>query len=102
MITIIFGLFVILMLIFVSVSAIEYRKQYEKRMDIFALEDEFVGDFCQVREMLPACTKNDAQKLIKSFQDRWTGIIDEERVHYFVQQMNTTADLRMTYSFHNN
>lgn len=106
MITIIFGLFVAIIFLFSIAAAIEYRREYHKRMDALMLEDEFVADFMQTQEMLRSTTFADGEKLIAAFRHRWSEVVSTERVEYFVSTLQTSNSYRSQFtfqnSFHNN
>lgn len=98
MITIIFGLFALLMFIFATYAAIEYRREYQARMDAFTLEDEFVADYLECQDIIKLATYKDGQKIIRAFSDRWTGIMAKDRVDYFVKVMTESLEYRIIYN----
>jgi len=98
MITVIAAIFAIIMFIFVSYAAIEYRREYKARMDAFTLEDEFVADYLDCQDILKLATYKDGQKVIAAFNDRWTGIMRRERVEYFVKTMTESLEYRIIYN----
>lgn len=98
MITAIAAAFALLMFVFATYAAIEYRREYQARMDAFTLEDEFVADYLECQDTLKIATYNDGQKVIAAFQDRWIGIMRRERVDYFVKTMTESLEYRIIYN----
>ncbi len=98
MITVIAATFALLMFVFVTYAAIEYRREYKARMDAFTLEDEFVADYLECQETLKLATYKDGQKIIAAFQDRWSGIMATDRVDYFVKVMTESLEYRIIYN----
>jgi len=98
MITVIAATFALLMFVFVTYAAIEYRREYKARMDAFTLEDEFVVDYLECQDTLKVATYKDGQKIIAAFSDRWKGIMRKERVEYFTKSMTESLELRIIYN----
>ena len=98
MITVIAATFALLMFVFATYAAIEYRREYQARMDAFTLEDEFVADYLECQDTLKIATYKDGQKVIAAFQDRWVGIMRKERVDYFVKTMTESLEYRIIYN----
>jgi len=98
MITVIAATFALLMFVFVTYAAIEYRREYQARMDAFTLEDEFVADYLECQDTLKLATYKDGQKIIAAFNDRWNGIMRRERVEYFVKTMTESLEYRIIYN----
>lgn len=98
MITVIAATFALLMFVFVTYAAIEYRREYKARMDAFTLEDDFVADYLECQDTLKLATYKDGQKVIAAFQDRWIGIMNRERVDYFVKNMTESLEYRIIYN----
>lgn len=98
MITAIAATFALLMFAFATYAAIEYRREYQARMDAFTLEDEFVADYLECQDTLKIATYKDGQKIIAAFQDRWIGIMRRERVEYFVKTMTESLEYRIIYN----
>ena len=98
MITVIAATFALLMFVFATYAAIEYRREYQARMDAFTLEDEFVADYLECQDTLKIATYKDGQKVIAAFQDRWIGIMRKERVDYFVKTMTESLEYRIIYN----
>lgn len=98
MITVIAATFTLVMFVFVTYAAIEYRREYKARMDAFTLEDEFVADYLECQDTLKLATYKDGQKVIAAFQDRWIGIMNRERVDYFVKNMTESLEYRIIYN----
>jgi hypothetical protein len=98
MITAIAATFALLMFVFVTYAAIEYRREYKARMDAFKLEDEFVADYLDCQDTLKVATYKDGQKIIAAFNERWTGIMRRERVEYFSKSMTESLELRIIYN----
>ena len=98
MITVIAATFALLMFVFVTYAAMEYRREYKARMDAFTLEDEFVADYLECQDTLKLATYKDGQKIIAAFQDRWSGIMNRERVDYFVKNMTESLEYRIIYN----
>ena len=82
--------------------AIDYRQQYCARIDRYNVEDEFVQDYLQTQEALKLVTYIDGNSLITAFKERWTDIMERERVEYFVEQMHKSLDLRVLYQINAN
>lgn len=82
--------------------AIEYRQHYCARMDRYQVEEEFVQDYLQTQEALKLVTYVDGNSLISAFKERWSEIIERERVDYFVEQMHKSLDLRVLYQVNAN
>lgn len=98
MITVIAATFALLMFVFATYAAIEYRREYRARMDAFTLEDEFVADYLNCQDILKCATYKDGQKIIKAFNDRWMGIMRKDRVEYFVKTMTESLEYRIIYN----
>ena len=98
MITVIAAVFALLMFVLATYAAIEYRREYQARMDAFTLEDEFVADYLNCQDILKYATYKDGQKIIKAFDDRWSGIMRKERVEYFVKTMTESLEYRIIYN----
>lgn len=98
MITVIAATFALLMFIFVTYAAIEYRREYKARMDAFTLEDEFVADYLQCQDIIKLATYKDGQKIIRAFNDRWSGIMAKDRVEYFTKVMTESLEYRIIYN----
>ena len=98
MITVIAATFALLMFVFATYAAIEYRREYKARMDAFTLEDEFVADYLECQDTLKLATYKDGQKIIAAFQDRWSGIMPKDRVDYFVKTMTESLEYRIIYN----
>lgn len=98
MITIAFGLFALLMFVFATYAAIEYRREYNARMDAFTLEDEFVADYLECQDIIKCATYKDGQKIIRAFNDRWKGIMSKDRVEYFSKVMTESLEYRVIYN----
>jgi len=101
MITIILGLVVAIMFVAGLVAAIEYREAYQKRMDAMQLEDEFVADFMETQEILRSCTYANGQRVIEAFRNRWTEVISDDRIEYFVSTLQTSNSYRSQFTFQN-
>lgn len=102
MITSIIGTIVIILFIISIFAAVEYREQYNKRMERYAVEEEFVQDYLETQEALKLCTYIEGGRLIEAFEARWENIIEEHRVKYFVEQMHKSLDLRVLYQINAN
>ena len=98
MITVIAATFALLMFIFATYAAIEYRREYKARMDAFALEDEFVADYLECQDIIKLSTYKDGQKVIRAFSDRWSGIMAKDRVEYFAKVMTESLEYRIIYN----
>ena len=98
MITVIAATFALLMFIFATYAAIEYRREYQARMDAFTLEDEFMADYLECQESIKITTYNDGQKIIRAFNDRWSGIMAKDRVEYFTKVMTESLEYRIIYN----
>lgn len=98
MITAIAAAFFLLMFAFVTYAAMEYRREYQARMDAFTLEDEFVADYLNCQDILKCATYKDGQKTIAAFGDRWKGIMRKDRVEYFVKTMTESLEYRIIYN----
>lgn len=98
MITAIAAAFALLMFIFATYAAIEYRREYKARMDAFTLEDEFVADYIECQDSIKLATYKDGQKIIKAFNDRWSGIMAKDRVEYFTKVMTDSLEYRIIYN----
>lgn len=98
MITSILAVFALLMFIFATYAAIEYRREYKARMDAFTLEDEFVADYLECQDILKAATYKDGQKIIAAFNHRWSGIMTKKRVEYFTKVMTESLEYRIIYN----
>ena len=98
MITVIAATFALLMFVFVTYAAIEYRREYRARMESFDLEDEFVADYLNCQDILKCATYKDGQKIIKAFNDRWSGIMTRDRIDYFVKTMTESLEYRIIYN----
>jgi hypothetical protein len=102
MITSIIGVIFLLMFIASLYIALDYREQYNARIERYKLEDEFVQDYLQTQDALKLCTYVDGSNLIRAFEDRWKEIMSHGRVQYFVQQMHKSLDLRVLYQINAN
>jgi hypothetical protein len=102
MITSIIGVIFLIMFIGSLYIALDYREQYNARIEKYKLEDEFVQDYLQTQDSLKLCTYVDGSNLIRAFEDRWKEIMSHDRVQYFVQQMNKSLDLRVLYQVNAN
>ena len=98
MITAIAAAFALLMFVFATYAAIEYRREYQARMDAFTLEDEFVADYLECQDSIKLATYKDGQKIIKAFNDRWSGIMAKDRVEYFTKVMTDSLEYRIIYN----
>lgn len=98
MITVIAATFALLMFIFATYAAIEYRREYKARMDAFTLEDEFVADYLECQDSIKLATYKDGQKIIRAFNDRWSGIMSKDRVEYFSKVMTESLEYRIIYN----
>jgi hypothetical protein len=98
MITAIAAAFALLMFVFATYAAIEYRREYNARMDAFMLEDEFVTDYLECQDAIKIATYKDGQKIIAAFSDRWKGIIRKDRVEYFTKVMTESLEYRIIYN----
>lgn len=98
MITVIFGLFALLMFVLATYAAIEYRREYKARMDAFTLEDDFVADYLECQDIIKCATYKDGQKIIRAFSDRWSGIMAKDRVEYFTKAMTESLEYRIIYN----
>lgn len=98
MITAIAAVFCLLMFTFATYAALEYRREYQARMDAFTLEDEFVADYLECQDTLKLSTYKDGQKIIAAFNDRWSGIMTKDRVEYFTKVMTESLEYRIIYN----
>ena len=98
MITVIAATFALLMFIFATYAAIEYRREYKARMDAFTLEDEFMADYLECQDSIKLATYKDGQKIIRAFNDRWSGIMAKDRVEYFTKVMTESLEYRIIYN----
>lgn len=98
MITVIAATFALLMFIFATYAAIEYRREYKARMDAFTLEDDFVADYLECQDIIKCATYKDGQKIIRAFSDRWSGIMAKDRVEYFTKVMTESLEYRIIYN----
>ena len=102
MITSIIGVAFLLMFVISLYVALEYREQYNERMERYEVEEEFVQDYLETQDALKLCTYIEGNRVIDAFKARWEQIISHERVDYFVQQMHKSLDLRVLYQVNAN
>jgi 5'-deoxynucleotidase YfbR-like HD superfamily hydrolase len=102
MITSIIGVAFLLMFVISLYVALEYREQYNARIERYEVEEEFVKDYLETQDALKLCTYVEGGKVIDAFKARWEQIISHERVEYFVQQMHKSLDLRVLYQVNAN
>ena len=102
MITSIIGVLFLLMFVISLYVALEYREQYNERMERYEVEEEFVQDYLETQDALKLCTYVEGSRVIDAFKARWEQIISHNRVDYFVQQMHKSLDLRVLYQVNAN
>lgn len=82
--------------------ALEYNRDYNKRMDVLKLEDDFVQDYLESQESMKRMTYEDGKKFIEAFKVRWENIISKERIEYFESCMKESLEMRIYYNISSN